>query len=280
MEANLRYHGVMKLIVLIFAILSLGCTQPAIEEPTPSPAPRIKTKKKTMVCLGNSKKKVTVAIIDTGFGFQGLGDPSVLCKKGHKDFTTTQRFVGNSKIKGVPMDLHGHGTNIAGVVAKYAEGADFCLVILKYYDRNTSEYENITNTIKAINYSRQIGATIVNYSGGGKASSPEEIAAVKAYLDNGGKFIAAAGNERSDMSVFPYFPAMNDPRVIVVGSKDFYGRPEAYSNYGDRVNEWEFGTNQSGFGIVMTGTSQAAAVATGKIISRKICQVPVDNDSN
>ena len=41
---------------------------------------------------------------------------------------------------------------------------------------------------------------------------------------------------------------------------------EKFSNYGDRVDFWENGEAQKIFGMTMEGTSQAAAIRTGKIV--------------
>lgn len=40
------------------------------------------------------------------------------------------------------------------------------------------------------------------------------------------------------------------------------------SNYGKIVNRWEIGRSVSGYGIIQSGTSQATAVAMGKILSQ------------
>lgn len=276
----MRYPIGMKLLVLVLTILSLGCTQPPKDEKPGGPAPRIKTKKKTMVCSGKPAKTQVVAVIDTGFSPQASGQEDVLCKYGHRDFTVDQQYYRELGTKDpVPTDLHGHGTNIAGIIAKYAKDADFCIVVLKYYAEKGSDKDNLANTVKAIDHARQIKADIINYSGGGIAPAQVEIDAVKKYLDQGGKFVAAAGNERNNMDFRAYYPAMNDDRVIVVGNGRSNEDRAPSSNYGTRVDRWEQGTNVEGFGLVMTGTSQAAAIATGKILSTKKCEIPVDSVS-
>lgn len=59
---------------------------------------------------------------------------------------------------------------------------------------------------------------------------------------------------------------MYDKRIVVVGNKDSFGTRIKSSNYGKLVNRWEIGENQEAYGITLTGTSQATAVATGKLI--------------
>lgn len=279
MGTNPGYPHSMKWIVSILVILSMGCTQPHAKPEKPSgPAPRIKTKKKTMVCKVSMKKQV-VAIIDTGFTPQSAGQEKVLCKFGHKDFSVDQKYYEDlGTTDPVPKDLHGHGTNIAGVIAKYAKDNDFCIVVLKYYNSKGPDVDNLTNTVRAIDHARQIKADIINYSGGGIATAQIEIDAVKKYLDQGGQFVAAAGNESADLGVSPYYPAMDDDRVIVVGNGKSNTDRAPTSNFGSRVNRWEDG-KQTGFNLYLEGTSQAAAVATGKIISEKKCEKPVDSAS-
>ncbi|NJO48279.1 MAG: S8 family serine peptidase [Leptolyngbyaceae cyanobacterium RM2_2_4] len=214
---------------------------------------------------------MTVAVIDTGFTVSQSTAGAKLCKYGHKDFTSLNESTSTDKtVTPVPVDNHGHGTNIAGVIQKFAGNANFCIVVLKYYDPKVVG-NNLDQTVKAIRYATQIGVKYINYSGGGIEHSEAERAAVKSFLDKGGIFIAAAGNERSDLSKLAYYPAMDDARVTVVGSVEPNGEVAGYSNYGKQVTRWEYGTNQVGFGMSMSGTSQAAAVATGKIIKEQEC---------
>lgn len=263
---HLPYHYDMKLKILVLAILSLGCTQKA-PEPTVKQMP-------PMVIKGHkcNEKTTVVAIIDTGFNYPTVSEGVKLCKYGHRNFT---ELPDSRKIEGlkaeVPVDNHGHGTNIAGLIQKYAGNANFCMVILKYYDPKVIDSNNMKNTIKAIQYATAIGANYINYSGGGTDFSPEERNAVKKFLDKGGKFVAAAGNERSDLKKRGYYPAMDDTRVIRVGSRKPSGEIESYSNYGEPITRWEYGTDAVGFGVTMSGTSQAAAIATGKIINESEC---------
>ena len=58
------------------------------------------------------------------------------------------------------------------------------------------------------------------------------------------------------------YPACYDKRIIMV-SRSEIGKK---CGYGKRVTILENGTDIKGFGIAMSGTSQATAVVTGKII--------------
>jgi len=59
---------------------------------------------------------------------------------------------------------------------------------------------------------------------------------------------------------------MYDPRIIVVGNKNEDGTPHYASSYGSSVKYWENGVNVVAFGIKLTGSSQATAIETGKIV--------------
>lgn len=225
------------------------------------------------------KKPIVVAIIDTGFGFEPMHAKAKLCRFGHKDFTdeaTSNEFGTKDE---VPVDETGHGTHIAGIIDSFGKktNVEYCLVIIKYYSPDDDDWDNAQNSIKAINYAKNIRADYINYSGGGDYPNSEETEAVKTYLDQGGKFVASAGNDKRDIgadTIKLFYPAMSDKRVIVVGAVDENGENLPFSNYGKTVTRKELGLNVQSFGYLMTGTSQAAAIATGKMLAQEknICK--------
>lgn len=254
---------------ILFTLLLIGCSEPTI-------VIKMIHKPQLYIRPACTIRPIVVAVIDTGFGYQDIGIEARLCNYGHKDFTNKNEYITDFNTKDpIPKDNHGHGTNIVGIIDDYAKqsGTNYCIVILKYYDASILHNNNLENTIKAINYATQIKADFINYSGGGYDKSPEEALAVKKFIDKGGKFIAAAGNEKInlDQKDIGYYPAMEDDRVISVGNAKEINEnaiiPSGSSNYGNRVKRWEIGESISAFGLTMTGTSQATAVATGKIIS-------------
>lgn len=255
------YHVRMKImnISLILLIVVHSCVTSA--KPTQS--------HKKLTCRN---KTAIVAVIDTGLLNSFFTKKAKLCKFGHKDFTnTTETFLPKNITTPVPLDHHGHGTNVAGLIQEYAGKTDYCMVILKYYDPRDRNQNNLANSIRAIEYANDIGANYINYSGGGSFDSDSEKNAIEKFLDNGGIFVAAAGNERSDIQKNPYYPAMYDTRIISVGSIENDGTVSDFSNYGKRISRWEHGRNTVGFGMLMSGTSQATAIATGKMINKKEC---------
>lgn len=219
-------------------------------------------------------KPVVIAVVDTGFGFQGYGMEARLCKMGHKDFTTEKQYIPSfpGVIDPVPLDNHRHGTNITGIIENYLKQAhiNYCIVVLKYHSPLQTGWANLYSTIDAFKYATKIKADYINYSSGGKEPSNKERIVVEQYLNEGGKLIVAAGNEAQDLDVdsLGYYPAKYDKRITVVGMLMPDGRKAPLSNYGKVVNRWEVGYNVSGYSIVSSGTSQATAVATGKIVSQ------------
>lgn len=258
-------------VLLFLSMLTLSCSTPEPAAPTPeAPAPLIQTN-----C---GQKPVVIAVIDTGFGYLSPNSQysemgKHLCKYGHKSFVAMDAppSLAFGTTDPVPADRHGHGTNIVGTIVQEAEktNVNFCIVVIKYFDPKTKNHifnENIINTVNAIDYAREIHADIINYSGGGVDKNPYEVASVKAYIDGGGTFFAAAGNEHSNLSKQPYYPAMNDDRVIVVGAlDDELKKPAIYSDYGKRVDYWSDGISKAN-DLIMRGTSQATAHATGVLL--------------
>jgi len=222
------------------------------------------------------KSPIKIAVIDSGFGYFGKGHKAHLCKYGHKDFSSDTAFYEayNTEVR-VPLDIHGHGTNIAGIIDNYAKesGVNYCIVVIKYFSINHTGQQNLDASIASIRYATNIKVDYINYSGGGVDFSIAEAQAVKRFLDNGGRLIAAAGNENSNLDMSSFYPAMYDKRIIVVGNHTAHGVRSYLSNYGSPVKRWEVGENVNAYGITLTGTSQATAVATGKIVSESKCDI-------
>lgn len=178
--------------------------------------------------------------------------------------------------RGKAYDMHSHGTHIAGIITGGFRGFDgACLRImsLRYYDNSGSGYNNLNNTVKAIEYAVAHGVDIINYSGGGPDAATPEMNAVKAASDSGILFIAAAGNDGHDNKFAPYYPASyRFENVISVASVDRSNRVLPSSNYGSTVTLAAPGLGVmstlpgGGYGT-MSGTSQATANVTAAAAS-------------
>jgi len=237
--------------------------------------------------VARTRKTVTVAVIDTGIDKELPN----LCRFGHKSFVQSS--------KDPLQDDNGHGTHIAGLINANAGVDNYCLVSIKYYSDSNSGHQNLVNLEKALRYAINIKVNFINISGGGPESFPEEKALIKEALDKGIKVVVAAGNEKLNLDEkCNYYPACYDKRLVVVGNlqitKDYRGFNDDMkflvveagmgnkigtyeterapsSDYGNVVNRWEIGTDVRStlpggqFGY-KSGTSQATAIATGKLV--------------
>jgi subtilisin family serine protease len=265
----------MKLLVILMTLVLISCTEP--------PQHVKKSSNLTRTIAVNSKPRcakdfIVIAVIDTGFGFKDLGHDAGLCNFGHKDFSGDgDEIYDYDTGDAIPVDINGHGTNIVGIIDRYAKNADanYCIVVLKYYSENTFfKKNNLPPTVKAIRYATKIKADIINFSAEGPDPSREEEDAIKDFIDRGGTFVTAAGNGGLDLDNEKNhsYPAQDDPRVIAVGNLSKNGERHKTSNYGMDIKAWEIGEKISAYGLTLTGTSQAAAVYSGKLIGKKsIC---------
>jgi len=213
--------------------------------------------------LANAKTLI-VAVIDSGI------DKRLphLCKMGHKSFISSSWYTSDDP----NTDTMGHGTHVAGLINRNAGNTDYCLVSLKYYDPRAANTDSFNSMLAAIKYAINIKVDVINISAGGGNFNKEEYDAIELALNNHILVVAAAGNEHTNLDAkCDYFPACYDKRVIMVGNLNRFARRAPSSNYGSRVNRWEIGTDclsdmPEGKTGIMTGTSQATAIATGKLI--------------
>jgi subtilisin family serine protease len=189
-----------------------------------------------------AKELIRVAVIDTGVA---LNRNLPFCKDGHLDFT--------GEGDGDSHDLL-HGTNVAGLISKSYNGT-FCIVILKAFGSNDKGY------IKALKEAYQKNYDIVNLSLSGYSYLKEEDVLIRAMLNQGQIIVAAAGNKAKNLDLgCVVFPACLDKRILVVSGKN-----KLRFNYGKIVDIYAPAENQEAEGIILSGTSQATAIVTGKL---------------
>lgn len=224
--------------------------------------------------IEEGSRKIIVAVVDTGID---ATHPDLKANLWNSKGTYGWNFVTN---KANPVDEHGHGTHIAGIIGAALDLKNgvsgvahrVSIMATKYYSDTNPGSLNLKNTVKAINYAVEHGARIINYSGGGPEFSEDEYLALVRAQDRGILVVAAAGNEHADVDqqVNYYYPgAYRLPNILVVGASDIRNNPLATSNWGKtRVDVMAPGENiystlPGGRYGYMSGTSQATAFVSG-----------------
>jgi subtilisin family serine protease len=244
-------------------------------------------------------RMIRIGVIDTGYDTNTYDIGTKICKFGHWDFTSKEtRQIWDDKH--TPPDNHGHGTHVAGLIHQGYVGMiasqyknpdnalqqlpkigndEYCLVIIKYFDRNSG---GAAPSVNALRWAIDSGVDIINFSGGGVDDIETEDKLIRQAVYKGIVVITAAGNDGQVLlthnpsndtnSVGEYYYPASDPGVQSVGGykKGKKKKPTSSSNYGPNVSAWELGeavlsTLPSGTIGIMTGTSQACAIHTGKV---------------
>src|SRR5262249_38710451 len=130
-------------------------------------------------------------------------------------------------------------------------------------------YNNLQNTVRAIQFAVQHGAQIINYSGGGADPALAERMAIEEAEKKGILFVAAAGNDGHNNDVAPYYPASYPlDNIVSVASITKQNQLLPSSNFGKTVYIAAPGLSilsslPGGRFGTMSGTSQATAFVTG-----------------
>jgi hypothetical protein len=165
---------------------------------------------------------------------------------GYTDDIFGMNAITNS---GNPMDDHGHGTHVAGIIgatgnnSRGIAGVNWRVHIMgcKWLDSEGSG--SWTDEIKALQYISEManvqldkGEPIVaiNASYRGYGSTFYEEAWINALRQAGIIFVAAAGNEGTDNSgLFDYPASYNLPHMITVMATDHNDNAASWTNYGN-----------------------------------------------
>jgi subtilisin family serine protease len=208
-----------------------------------------------LLALVAQAKTIQVAVIDTGI----LPRQNIkICKDGLIDLSGYGIY-----------DRSFHGTVVSKIIEQYAKSVDYCQVIIKWHDPKNTMDQNTENMSKAIEIATALKVDVINISGGGMLPNDRERKAVARALGQGITMVVAAGNEGCKMPYngCTYYPAMYDPRIIVVGSRNSRGISSA-SNLGAMVDYYveDLVLTERGYG---TGTSFATPKVTGTVIKLK-----------
>ncbi len=156
-----------------------------------------------------------------------------------------------------PLDLHGHGTHVAGTVGAVGDNGlgvtgvswNVDLVPLRVLDADGS---GTTSSItSAFSYAGAMGIDVVNASLGGPSSSRSLADAIERWP--GTLFVVAAGNESTNNDQVPSYPCnYASSNIVCVGSMTQGDQLSSFSNYG--ATNVDLGA--PGSGILSTVPSQ------------------------
>lgn len=197
-------------------------------------------------CTGSA----TVAVIDSGVFLHSLYADRV--PESGYDYVEADNDATN--------DLYGHGTNVAGIVADCTNGFPVYLYPIRVLD--ASGDGKISNVVNAIREATEKGADIINLSLVSSKISEAMDEAIVDAIDAGVIVVAAAGNNSTE--TVQLSPAhLTYPGILVIGAAKSDGSIASYSNYGESVDLFAYGTNISccshdGSYVTATGTSIAA----------------------
>lgn len=195
-----------------------------------------------------------IVVLDSG-RMSSYGFPE--CNKGResKDFTNTS----------LEDNFYKHGTNIAWIITKeLGEGIPHCFIFVKFLDPLLKGKSKMDAYIDSLRYvSTNLDYDVVNMSFGGEDEMPGERQLFNALSRKRGVLVMSSGNNATNLDLnCTFYPAcFRVKNGVVVGNID----PQ--SNYGRiNVDVYEPGTLLGPPKIRMTGSSQAAALFTGKLL--------------
>ncbi|HVZ67021.1 MAG TPA: S8 family serine peptidase [Patescibacteria group bacterium] len=234
------------------------------------------------ITKGNNS--VIAAVVDTGIDYNHPDFAGRKIIKG-KDFTTCNQYQDNGdsvtclSVKQPdddPMDDHSHGTHIAGTIGAMTNngigvaGINWNVTLMAVKAMNSQGEGEVTDIIKAIKYSVDNGANVINLSL--IAPVPCNDNSVVGYqeaidyaISKKVLIVAAAGNSNQDVATTAP-PSCNN--VLVVGSVDPNDQKASDSNWGSKVNIAAPGVSiwstvpNGGYGY-KSGTSMAAPHVVG-----------------
>ena len=196
-----------------------------------------------------------VAVIDSGTFLHPMYTDRIL-ESGY-DYVDADNDATN--------DLYGHGTNVASIIADCTNG--FSVYFYPIRVLNASGGGSISNVVNAIREATEKNVNVINLSLVSKEISEALDEAVIDAIDAGVTVVAAAGNYSTNTAQLS--PAhLTYPGFLVIGAVEADGSIASYSNYGESVDLFTYGTgisccSKSGGYTKATGTSMAAPHITG-----------------
>ncbi len=143
-----------------------------------------------------------------------------------------------------PLDDNGHGTHVAGTIGAVGNngvgvvGVNWNVKLMGLKFLSASGSGLTTDAIRAVNYStmmRERGVNLIatNNSWGGGGYDPTMESAIQAAGDQGVLFVAAAGNEATNIETGGFYPAAySNNNIISVAATNASDLLASFSNYG------------------------------------------------
>lgn len=138
-----------------------------------------------------------------------------------------------------PLDLHGHGTHVAGIIAARGDdnygisGVSWKAGVLPVRVLDADGSGTLADVIAGVDYAVARGASVLNLSLGAPYGSKLFLQALQRAERAGAVIVVAAGNESSNNDDTPSFPANYQlPSLISVAASDSVDDLAYFSNTG------------------------------------------------
>lgn len=194
----------------------------------------------------NTKKAITVAVVDSGVSYHVKMKGRIL---------TGKDFVDNDSN---PSDKNGHGTHVAGIIVDCTPGINVKILPVRVI--NASGTGSPSAVGNGIRYAVNRGAKVINLSLSAFQHYKFIEQCITYAFNKGVSVVVAAGNE-SDNTKYVCPAHMDTP--IVVGAINSNGKRASFSNYGSSLDITAPGVDirscwLNGQYATATGTSMAA----------------------
>ena len=198
----------------------------------------------------NSASNIVVAIVDSGIrqSHEDLAgnlwhNPGEIPGNGIDDdgngFVDDVIGINAAANNGNPVDLEGHGTQVAGVLGAVGNNAlgvsgvawKVQMMICRFHD--DTGLASISDAVQCIDYARGNGAKVINASWGSTNNSSALLTAITSCRAAGIIFVVSSGNSANNNDVLPYYPAnFTLANIVTVAATTRNDSLAFFSNYG------------------------------------------------